>query len=306
MPDKLSRRKALELAVLGAAGGLCAAAQNRPAKPPRPPFHGLKVGLTSYSTRKLTLDRTLEALQTIGIRYLSLKDVHLPLNSTPEERQVVRAKVERAGIQILGCGVITLRNDEAQIRQALEYARDIGAPTAVVAPDLDALPAMDRVVQDFDLRVAIHNHGPEDKKFPSPLGVFEAVQGLDRKIGCCVDIGHTFRLGLDPAAALRRCAPRLYDIHIKDLDDSRPAPRNVPLGAGVIDLVGVLNTLLELRYAHHAALEYEAEPENPIPGMAASFGYLRGVLEVVQTGRERLIVGCVHHRQGFAAEEFMV
>ena len=281
MNDKVSRREALQLAALGAAGGMLAAGQNSSGKQVRAPFRGLKVGLASYSTRKLTLDRTLEALMSMGIRYISLKDMHLPLTSTPKERLAVKKKVEGAGIQILGCGVITLKNDEADIRRALEYARDIGSPTAVVAPDPSALAALDRVVKDFDIRVAIHNHGPEDKKFPSPLGVFDAVQGLDKRIGCCVDIGHTFRLGLDPAAALRKCAPRLYDIHIKDLDDFRPEPRNVPMGAGVVDLVAVLKTLVELRYAHHVALEYEAESENPIPGMAASFGYMRGVLDVI-------------------------
>jgi sugar phosphate isomerase/epimerase len=174
--------------------------------------------------------------------------------------------------------VITLRNDEAEIRRALEYVRDLGASTAVVAPDPTALPALDRAVKDFDIRVAIHNHGPEDKRFPSPLGVFDAVQGLDRKIGCCVDVGHTYRLGIDPAEALRRCASRLYDIHIKDLASAELKPRNVPVGTGALDIVAMLKVLVKMRYAHHVALEYEAEPENPVPGIAASFGYIRGAL----------------------------
>lgn len=268
MTEALGRRELLQMTALGAAGAF----------PPSEPAGGLKCGITSYSTRKLTLEDTIRALKIIGTRYISIKDMHLPLDSTPERRQAVRRQLEQAGIAILGCGVISLKNDEAEIRRALEYARDLGAATAVVAPDPAALPALNRVVKDFDLRVAIHNHGPEDKKFPSPLGVFEAVRGLDPKIGCCVDVGHTYRLGLDPAEALRKCASRLYDIHIKDLADRAPKASNVTVGTGALDVVGILKTLRQLRYAHHVALEYEAEPDNPIPGLAASLGFLRGVL----------------------------
>ena len=275
----MRRREALWL--LGAAGAMRSAGQRDPSKPARQPFRGLKVGLTSYSTRKLTLDQTLETLKSMNVRYLSLKDMHLPLASTREERLAARKKVEEAGIQILGCGVIYFKNDEAEIRRALEYAHDIGAPTVVAGPDRAALPTLDRLVKDYDLRVAIHNHGPEDKQFPSPLDVLDRVRGLDERIGCCVDVGHTFRLGLDPAAALRKCAPRLYDIHMKDLAAGSGGHRNVPLGLGVMDVAAILRTLVEAGYSHHVALEYESEPENPIPGIAASFGYMRGLLDAV-------------------------
>lgn len=281
MTENIGRRDALKLVALGAAAGMQAAGQKGPAKPAGPPFRGLKVGLTSYSTRMLMLDPTLKALQSVGVHYISLKDMHLPLSSTKEERAAVKKKVRAAGLEILGCGVISLKNDEAQIRHALQYAKDIDAPVATVAPDRQALPTLDKVVKDFDVLVAIHNHGPEDKKFPSPLDVLRAVDGLDKKIGCCVDVGHTFRAGVDPVEALHKCAPRLYGIHLKDLSEGGPKPRNVPLGQGVLDIVGMLRFLVEVRFPHLVALEYEAEPENPIPGMAASFGFLRGALAAV-------------------------
>ena len=278
MFDKMERREALKLAVLGAAGAMQAPGQKWPTKPVGPPFRGLKVGLTSYSTRMLMLEPTLKALQSMEIAYISLKDMHLPLSSTKEERAAAKKKVQDAGLEILGCGVISLKDDEAQIRRALEYTRDIGAPIATVAPVPAALPILDKVIKEFDVLVAIHNHGPGDKNFPSPLGVFEAVQPLDKKMGCCVDVGHTFRLGLDPLEAIRKCVPRLYGVHIKDLNGGGLKPRNVPVGAGVLDIVGMLRLLVEIRFPHLVALEYEAEPENPIPGMAASFGFLRGAL----------------------------
>ncbi len=274
----MKRREVLRLAAAGLGGSLAAAPQSFPTKPAGAAFRGLKVGLASYSTRELTLAQTLKALQGMSIGYIALKDFHLPMSATPQECAAVRKKIEGAGLQVLGCGVISLRNDAAQIRRALEYARDLGAPTAVVAPEPEALPALNKVVKDFDLKVAIHNHGPEDKRFPSAFGVFKAVQDLDARIGCCVDVGHTFRLAEDPAAAIRHCAPRLYDLHIKDLAGTDLRPSNVPVGTGVLDVLGILRALVQIRYAHHVALEYEAEAENPIPGMAQSFGFLRGAL----------------------------
>jgi sugar phosphate isomerase/epimerase len=190
--------------------------------------------------------------------------------------------VERSGLTLLGCGVIYLRNTEAEIRRAFDYVKDLGAPTAVVSLDPPTLPVLNQVVKDYDLRVAIHNHGPEDKRFPGPSDVFDAIQSLDAKIGLCIDVGHTFRTGADPAAAIRKYASRLYDVHVKDIHHD-PAGRdlryrNVPLGTGVIDVAAYLKALVDIRFAGHVALEYEAEPENPVPGMAASYGFIRGFL----------------------------
>jgi len=281
----MTRRDLLQAGPLAAAGALSAADSKWPAKADRHPYQGLKVGMTSYSTREWPLEASVKALKKMGIGYISIKDVHLPLGSTREERRAAKKKIEDNGLTILGCGVINLKNDEREIRRALEYVREMGAPIAVVAPDPPALPVLNQVVKDFDLRVAIHNHGPEDKKFPSPYDVFDAIQNLDPKIGCCVDVGHTFRMGIDPAAAIRKCAPRLYDVHLKDLtrDPGAPdlKPKNVAVGTGVVDVVSVLRALVEMRYAYHVALEYEIEPENPIAGIAASFGFIRGVLAAV-------------------------
>jgi inosose dehydratase len=273
----IGRREALKLALLGAASGR----KGAPAKTARPAFHGLKVGLTSYSTRNLSLEATVHALKALDIRYISLKEMHLPLSSTKRERAAAKRKVDEAGLELLGVGVMYLQNDEAQIRSVLEYARDLDCPVATIAPTPAALPALNRVIRDFDLRVAIHNHGPGDKNFPSPFGVFEAVQPLDKKIGCCVDVGHTYRLGLDPVEALRKCAPRLYGVHIKDMQGSGPKARGVIVGTGALDIPGMLRVLVDIKFSDLVALEYEIDPDNPIPGIAESFGFLRGALAVI-------------------------
>lgn len=275
---QIHRREAMKLTTLGLAGALSAAGEEWPVKPQADPFVGLKLGITSYTTRKLSLDETIAALKRLEIRYISLKSFHLPLESTPEERKAVGRKIADAGLTLMGCGVIGLKNDESAIRYALDYCRDAGAPMAVVAPDPDALGAIDRVIKDYkDLRVAIHNHGPEDKKFPSPTGVFRAIQSLDKRIGCCVDVGHTFRIPEDPVAALNTVASRLYDVHLKDFATASHRAAKIPLGRGVMDVPKILKTLARLKYADHVALEWEGEENDPFPGMAESFGFVRGV-----------------------------
>ncbi len=278
--DVIRRREAMKLTALGFAGALSAsgAPKNWPVKAVGRPFGGLRIGLTSFTTRELSLDETIAALKRLGIQYISLKSYHLPLESNKAERKTVGRKVADAGLTLMGCGVLTLENDEKRIRQTFDYCVDVGSPTAVAAPRLDALEAIDRVIRDYgNLKVAIHNHGPEDKNFPSPTGVFRAIQGMDERIGCCVDVGHTFRLAEDPVDALKTVSSRLYDVHLKDVSATGERPPKVPVGRGVIDHPAILRTLVEIGYTYHAALEWEGEAEDPIPGMAESYGYIRGV-----------------------------
>lgn len=241
------------------------------------PWRGLKLGITSYATRKLSLDDTIKAVKRLGLQYLSLKDFHLPLKSTKEERQAVAAKIKDAGLQLVGCGVITM-NDEAAARNAFEYARDAGIPTIVCSLDPANVGMLDKLVKEFGTRVAIHNHGPEDKRFPTPDSVWEGIAKLDERIGLCIDIGHTIRTGTDPAQSIRKHARRLYDLHLKDVTSVQPTGKNIECGRGVIDLASVMKALHEIKYQNHVALEYEINADDPLPGMAESIGYVKGLL----------------------------
>ena len=242
------------------------------------PWRGLKVGLASYSFSKLPLDSAIQGIRRVGVNYVSIKDAHLPLKSTALERKTVAQKFRDAGITPLSCGVITLTNDETQVRNAFEYARDAGIPTIVCKPTHESLPLLDKLVKEFGLKLAIHNHGPEDKVWPSPLDVWAAIQKYDERIGVCVDVGHTARCGVDPAHALRTCAGRLYDVHFKDLTSKDGNARPIEVGRGVLDIHGMLETLLHIGYSHHVGLEHEKDMTDPIPGAAESFGYIRGTL----------------------------
>jgi sugar phosphate isomerase/epimerase len=263
------------LAVVGAADSTVAATSN--VKKPCDPWHGLKMGLTSYTLRKFTLDQAIAMTKEAGVKYISLKDVHLPYKSTKAQREEAHAKVEAAGLTLMGGGVIYMKNSEPEIRSYFEYARDAGMGTVVCSPVVEAFDIVESMAKEFDLRVAIHNHGPGDK-LPSPLDVLRLVQKRDARMGICLDVGHSVRAGDVPAPTIRKCARRLYEFHIKDITAATPKGAGTEVGSGVIDIVSVLRTLLDIKYAYHVALEYEAHGDNPMPGVIESLAYMRGVL----------------------------
>jgi inosose dehydratase len=242
-------------------------------------FHGLRVGVCSYSLRSFPLSDTLQDIKRLGVRYLSLKEVHLPLASTAEQRKEARQQAEALGLSITSCGVIYLKNDEAQMRQSFDYVRDLGASVAVIGVNREMLPLLDKVIRDYDLKAAIHNHGPNDKLFPSPLEVYDAVKGLDRRIGVCMDIGHTFRMHEDLVDDVKKTFDRLYSMHFKDLDSDHLNAKGVPVGTGVLPITALLRELVRSGYKYEVQLEYEVEPKDPMAGMAESLGFMRGSLQ---------------------------
>jgi sugar phosphate isomerase/epimerase len=283
MAHRVTRREMVKISALAAAMPVAGLrAQTAPAGAAAggksDPWRGFKAGVASYTLRKMPLDGAIKAIQRVGLRYVSIKDFHLALNSTAEERKAVARRLQEAGITPLSCGNITMQNDPADVRRAFEYARDAGIPTIVCSPHPDSMPLLDAMVKEFDIRLAIHNHGPEDKRFPSPYDVWKAVEKHDKRIGLCLDVGHTARAKVDPAEAVRRCRERLYDVHFKDISSTAPEGTTVEAGRGVLDLKSVLAALLEVRYPHLLSFEYEKDEDDPIPGLSETIGYTKGLL----------------------------
>jgi sugar phosphate isomerase/epimerase len=245
------------------------------APPAAPP---LKLGLASYSARNFPLDTCLEMAKAMDVKYLNFKDVHIPRTDPPEAIKAARAKVEAAGFTITGGGTLTFRNDEAAVRKDFEYARLAGMPLVVAAPSTDSLDVVEKVAKEFKIRVAIHNHGPEDKFFPSPYDVYKAIKGRDPLMGLCIDIGHSWRAGADPVKAVLDLKDRVYDMHVKDLADLKARDSQVIVGKGLIDFPALFRALVTIKFSGNVALEYEIDAKDPLPGMLQSVAYMRGVL----------------------------
>jgi sugar phosphate isomerase/epimerase len=250
-------------------------------KPERDPDDGLKLGIASYSFRKFTLDQAIAMTKQTGLKYINLKEVHLPINSSAADCAAAAAKIKEAGLTLTGGGVIYMKKDEHQIRQIFEYARNAGMPTIVCSPEPDALDIVESMAKEFDLRVAIHNHGPSDKKYPSPLDVLKMVEHRDARLGICMDVGHTVRLGEDPVEVISQCKPRLYDFHIKDINQPNAKGHDMEVGKGIIDIVGIFRTLTAMKFSGHIGLEYEANGDAPLPGVMESVAYMHGVLAAI-------------------------
>ena len=280
-PTALSRRDLIRLGASAAAlASLQGLAPSSKAADPETadPWLGLKMGVATYTFHKVPLEQTIKAVKQVGVHYVSIKDAHMPLRSTAEQRKAVVAKFKEAGITPLSCGNIALKDNESDVRNAFEYARDAGLPTIVCTPVPAILPMLDELVKEFDIKLAIHNHGPEDKLWPSPYTIWDAIQKYDSRIGLCIDVGHTARAGVDPSEAIRRCSARLYDLHLKDIAGPEGKTHAVEVGRGNLDVRGMLAALLEIKYAGLIGLEYEKDMADPIAGVAESVGYVRGVL----------------------------
>jgi len=278
-----NRRRFLQSALIGA-GALAGTFSVKAAsvkKPERDPFHGIKMGVTSYTFRKFNLEKTIAMTKEAGVKYISLKDAHLPMKSTTAERQAARRKIEEAGLTLMGGGVIYMKNNEQEIRAAFDYAKDAGMPTMVYSPDPESLDVVEKMAKEYRIRIAIHNHGPTDKKYPSPLDVLRLVKERDKLMGICMDVGHTVRIGQEPVEAIDQCAERLYEFHMKDVTAATAKGQSIEVGRGVIDIVAVLKALVRIGYSYHVALEYESHGDAPMSGVLESFAYMRGVLAAI-------------------------
>jgi inosose dehydratase len=242
------------------------------------PWKGLKISIASYSFRKMSIDDTIKAIARLGIKYASLKDAHLPFKTTAEERRNIIKKFNDAGITTLSCGNISIKNDEASVREIFQYAKDAGIPTIVCSPDVEAIPILDKMVKEFDIKIAIHNHGPEDKKYPSPYDAWKVIEKYDKRLGVCIDVGHTARAKVDPAESILKCSSRLYDVHFKDISSTEPNGKTVEAGRGVLDLTSMINALLKIKYQHLVSFEFEKDSDDPLPGVAESVGFTKGLM----------------------------
>lgn len=140
------------------------------------------------------------------------------------------------------------------------------------------LPRIERFAKEYDMRIAIHNHGPEDKLWPSPLDVLKVVKDLDPRIGCCIDLGHAARAGTDVVQAIHEAGPRLFNVHMKDLTSFESKESQVAVGEGIMPVREIFGALIATKYKGFVDLEYEIQPDDPMPGVIASFAYMRGVL----------------------------
>jgi sugar phosphate isomerase/epimerase len=236
----------------------------------------IRLGVATYSLREFPRAEAIKMLHTLRVDHVSIKSFHLPYEASKEELLSGAREFRDAGFTILSGGNIDLK-DPATLRPMFEYAKTCGIPMMVCAPTQETMDAVEKLVQEFDIKIAIHNHGPEDRFFPSPESALKAVDGRDRRMGLCIDVGHTTRTGADLIEWMRRAGPRLFDVHVKDLADLMDSGSQVEVGRGAMPVVEMFRTLKQMNYQGGVMLEYEIKAKDPLPGMIESIAYMRGV-----------------------------
>jgi sugar phosphate isomerase/epimerase len=236
-----------------------------------------QLGMASYTLRLFPVDQAIEMTRRLGLTRICFKDFHLKMDATNAEIAETVAKVKAAGLELYAGGVIYMKT-EAQVDRAFEYARAAGMKMIIGVPTYELLAYTSKKVQEYDIPVAIHNHGPDNPLFPTPQSAYERIAGLDKRMGLCMDAGHTQRSGIDPAESAEKYIDRLFDVHIKDVSAATAQGKTIEIGRGVIDIPKLLRTLRRLDYKGTLALEFEKDEKDPLPGSAESIGYLKGVL----------------------------
>lgn len=238
----------------------------------------LKIGLASYTLRDFNIDQVIAICKELDIKNLALKSMHLPLDSSTADIQKVSSKIRKEGINLYGGGVIYMKSKD-EVDNAFRYAKAADLKVIIGVPNHELLPYVEKKVMEHDIKLAIHNHGPGDKVYPTPDVCFEKVQNMDSRMGLCVDVGHVVRLGLDPLSPLKNYSERIYDIHLKDVTGTVAESQSTQIGRGVMPVGEILKTLSEIEYKGIVALEYEKNGPTANLGLAESIGYIRGILK---------------------------
>src|ERR1700691_1207284 len=227
MKNRFSRRQFVQsgaiAAGLAATGVVPALVGAAPAAAEAIPASGkpspLSLGLASYTFRNFTRADLIGFMKQLNVSDLNCKDAkdHLPMDPALEAQAL--ADYAAAGIKLHAIGAVYFsKDDDDDIRSKFEYCKRAGISVIVAGDPAPAtLPPIEKFVKEYDIRIAIHNHGPEDKVWPSPLDVLKAVKNMDPRMGCCIDVGHAVRAGTDIVQAIHEVGPRLFDMHMKDL-----------------------------------------------------------------------------------------
>jgi sugar phosphate isomerase/epimerase len=277
MTSKLSRRNFLQTAAVAAAAPALSFAEPKPASGAPSP---VKLGIATYTFRNFTRAQFIPWLKQLRVVSLNCKDVkdHLPMDAAAEQQ--AQSDYRAAGLELHAAGTIYFPKDEDDdIRAKFEYCKRAGIKVIVAGDPAPAtLPRIEKFVKEYDIKIAVHNHGPEDKIYPSPIDVLKDIKNMDPRMGCCIDVGHCVRAGTDPVEAIHAAGARLHNMHVKDLTSFTDKESQVPVGQGKIPFREIFEALAKIKYPGWVDLEYEIHGDDPLQGVTESLAYMRGVL----------------------------
>ena len=263
--SRLSRRRFITLSSAAVGASMIERSKLTRAAEQNDRFGGWPIGIQSFSLRKFDVDQAIRHMQGLGLHFVEFYSKHVPIQSTDDDLAKLKEKLKQGDITMSSHGVNRFSGDHQANRRVFEFAKRAGLRNITANPTPDSFESLDQLVAEFDVRVAIHNHGP-GSSYDKIVEVVNAVDGHDPRIGACVDTGHFIRSKEDPIEALERLGNRVFGLHIKDEEKQEKRSRNVIIGSGFLDLVKLFQTLRQIEFPADGSvsLEYEANPDNPI------------------------------------------
>lgn len=263
--NEFNRRHFLKGSLLSAAalssGALPLLAEDKPADP----YLGFKMGIQSYSLRNFKAPKALEITKALGLGYWEAYPAHVPVSTLPKHVEEQKELLAGAGVKLIAFGVVGFDANEDKARQFFDFAKALGIESLSADPQKNeaTFKLLDKLVEEYAINIAIHNHGPK-ASYDKIDDVVNAVKDHHPRIGACVDTGHYLRSGENPVEAIERLKDRVFGVHLKDVKDTKVFKI---LGEGDLDLVGCLKTLHRNKYKYCLALEYEENASNPVPDL---------------------------------------
>jgi sugar phosphate isomerase/epimerase len=295
-----------------AAGWLLRPQWVRAAEAAADPYHGFKVGLQSYTLREFDEETALQQTTKLGLHYWEAFRNHIPISTVPAYIQEQKAKLEKAGIQLVAYGVVGFDGNEHKAREIFDFAKAMGLWSISADPNKDdaTFTLLDKLVEEYQIPIAIHNHGP-GHRYDKVADILAMVKDRHPLIGACVDTGHYLRSGEDPVDVIAQLGPRVFGVHLKDVRTIRTdeekarlaaeLPKNrvaqlnregkvfTILGEGELNVVGVLRALRNLNYSKNVSLEYEEHPMNPLSDVEISLTNLRAAVDYLDDKEEGFV-----------------
>ena len=271
MSVSISRRGFLGTMAGASLAAMTGAPRLLAAEPDDSKYGGFHVGIQSYSLRNFPVDRALEIIQKdLGLHYVEFFNAHFAVASSDDDIEKMKQKTADMGIQISSHGVNGFSNDHEANRRCFAFAKKAGIRNISADPSEDSFDSLDKLVDEYDVRIAIHNHGP-GARYDKVTDVLNAIKGHNPKIGACADLGHYIRSDEDPVRVINLLAGRLYGIHLKDFAEQNANTQGVILGKGHLDVAGVFKALKKVEFPSDAALslEYEEHADNPVADIQA-------------------------------------
>lgn len=265
------------------------------------PYGGFKMGLQSYSLRAFDVESALQHTSRLGLKYWEAFPRHIPLSTLPEHIREQKQLLDSAGVTLLSYGVVSFDDNETKTREVFDFAKAMGLTSISANPKKDnaTFDLLDRMVEEYEIPIAIHNHGP-GALYDKADDVVAMVKDRHRLLGACVDTGHYIRSDEDPVEVIEKLGHRVFGVHLKDAktivdpDEIARLSRELPagrvrqleregkiftiLGEGELDVPGCLRALRELDYEGSLSLEYEESEANPIPDIELCLQCVRGAV----------------------------